>query len=233
MEKFIYHGTTESNWRKISQEGLVPRGDRKSNWTHTVESAKDRVYLSSAYAPYFAMAAAENGEGYVVVQVDFESLDQEFLLPDEDFLEQAMREEISAIIGSTMKQRTEYMRDHARSLQSYWRASLETMGVVAYQGKIKLSEIESAYLIEPKKLHPAIHCMIGDPTITVLNYYLMERKYKALTAFLTEKDYEILDFLEPLGGKFTYPVHDLDADKRKAALFAFLEESRPAVSKIF
>ena len=227
MDKFIYHGTTESNWEKISQEGLVPRGDRKSNWTHTVESAKDRVYLSSVYAPYFAMAAAENGEGYVVVQVNLESLDQDLIFPDEDFLEQCgPRSPVSKC--SSMEERTKYFRDNAREFQDYWTMSLETMGVVAYQDEINLSKIESAYFIDPKKLHPAIHCMIGDPTISILNYSLLGQKYKALTAFLTAQDYEILDFLAISNTPLL-----LDADKRKAALFAFLEESRPAVKKIF
>ena len=98
----------------------------------------------------------------------------------------------------------------------------------AYQDEINLSKIESAYFIDPKKLHPAIHCMIGDPTISILNYSLLGRKYKALTAFLTAQDYEILDFLAISNTPLL-----LDADKRKAALFDFLEESRPAVKKIF
>ena len=55
----LYHGTTEAVARKALREGLRTRSETGStgNWQHTVSSPTDRVYLTEAYAPYFAHAA--------------------------------------------------------------------------------------------------------------------------------------------------------------------------------
>jgi len=50
---FLYHGTTKENAERIMKEGFIP--DKKYNWK--IKSKQGFVYLSSAYAPFYAMTA--------------------------------------------------------------------------------------------------------------------------------------------------------------------------------
>ena len=52
----LYHGTSERVAKLALKQGLWPRRDLndEGNWDHTVESSPVHVYLTRAYAPYFA-----------------------------------------------------------------------------------------------------------------------------------------------------------------------------------
>ena len=81
----LYHGTTSRHLDSIREHGLLPRYDeRPTRWAEN-PSATDRVYLTNAYAVWFAWTAAEAGEKGVVVAVDVE---EEDLVADEDYLAQ-------------------------------------------------------------------------------------------------------------------------------------------------
>lgn len=56
---FLYHGTSFENIERILHQGILPRREtKKSNWfmpdSNDFESRNDAVYLSNAYAPYYA-----------------------------------------------------------------------------------------------------------------------------------------------------------------------------------
>jgi hypothetical protein len=53
----LFHGTTEENAKRIMKEGFMP--DKNCNWQ--LKSKPGFVYLSLAYAPFYANEA--NGEG--------------------------------------------------------------------------------------------------------------------------------------------------------------------------
>ncbi|MGW8177299.1 MAG: hypothetical protein ACWGQW_00660, partial [bacterium] len=61
----LYHGTSARVARKAGQQGLKPRGKRKSNWD--VPSRSDLVYLTLAYAAYFAAVASKPKEKWGIV----------------------------------------------------------------------------------------------------------------------------------------------------------------------
>ena len=60
----LYHGTSERVARNVLKHGLGPRDDTEcaGNWEDH-PSAGGMVYLTAAYAPYFAMNAANEGGG--------------------------------------------------------------------------------------------------------------------------------------------------------------------------
>ena len=80
----LYHGTSSRHLETILAYGLVPRGDAPSNWT--AASSAERVYLTNAYAMYFAQASRkDSSEDLVVVEIDTDLLpDQACLQADED-----------------------------------------------------------------------------------------------------------------------------------------------------
>lgn len=190
----LYHGTSERWAREIWRHGLWPRADLETegNWSHTVESAEDCVYLTVAYAPYFAFCAAEDKERWAIVEVDSEQLDEDALLPDEDFLEQVLRQqkefddhwlwdEFHEL--ETMEDRTRWCRDHAHVLSS-WQESLNGIGNCAHTGHIPPEAITRIVLFDPweeREGHKWARLMAVDPSISVLNFQLVGEKYRALT----------------------------------------------------
>ena len=70
MKIKLYHGTTTKHLDKILKQGITPRHDRPSNWDKH-PSREDMVYLTNAYAIYFAQVCCdwEAGESPVVLEV--------------------------------------------------------------------------------------------------------------------------------------------------------------------
>lgn len=81
----LYHGTSTQHLDRILAEGLQPRRvtGQKSNWEGDIESKPGFVYLSAAYAVYYAVEAAGEPHHPVILQVDWDHLE---LYPDEDFI---------------------------------------------------------------------------------------------------------------------------------------------------
>jgi hypothetical protein len=92
----LYHGCSETTARLVMEHGLLPRKFSKSkgNWKHTVNSNTNMVYLTAAYAPYFAVHATDiqKNERMAIVEVDVDLLDHNKMFPDEDFVEQQNHE---------------------------------------------------------------------------------------------------------------------------------------------
>lgn len=122
----LYHGTSERHLDSILKNGILPRSQSNvpGNWEHTVQGSTDNVYLTKGYAPYFAATATEEGERWLIVEVDKDRLlfgnrsfyggetdvgNWERFLPDEDYVESVLRgltktdiEEQSAGLASAM-----------------------------------------------------------------------------------------------------------------------------------
>jgi hypothetical protein len=183
----LYHGTTAKVAELALVEGLQPRGERTGNWEHSIESNPNAVYLTSAYAPYFAVASGEVGEDLAIIEVDTDLLCQYLLIPDEDFLEQGTRgqplddhPELNAL-GDDMLKRTEWFREHAyEHFQHAWELSVEHLGNCAYSAVIPPEAMTraSAFGWDDNAW------MIGhalDPCISLLNYQICGSKYRHLT----------------------------------------------------
>lgn len=188
----LYHGTSATHTEAILSKGIMPRSYRKgrSQWTHTVHSASDRVYLTTAYPLYFAANALADTDSYgLVVEVDTDRLSKEHFLPDEDFLEQYHR-----VMGDdlppdwNMKKRTIWYRNNAGLYR--WRPSVEAMGTCAYLGVIPARAI-TRYALVP--VNHKLWLIAMDPTITLINYRLMGIRYRNLVHWVFN---DLLEFAE-------------------------------------
>lgn len=199
----LYHGTTEAVARHALDEGLLPRAvsGRASNW-QGCPSNEDLVYLTVAYAGYFASQATEELEPWGIVEINTELLDQEVaLVPDEDWLEQCCRE-ISVPFNSysklSMEERTKFWRKRQLDLSDMWEMSIEGIGNCAHVGKISPKAITRISIFDPKT-NPTIAMLATDPTISLLNYCFMADKYRALTRWLMGEE-------TPVGALVGFPA---------------------------
>ena len=157
----LFHGTSAINAKRIEKSGFA---EAKSNWK--VTSKKGFIYLSTAYAPFYAMNANRNGYKLALIKV---SVDESCLFPDDDFLMRAM--------GKPVYTQTELDEIELENYQEHWIKSLEYMGnVAAYPDDI---EIVGVTYFNGKNL--LFRC---DPSITPINYRIMGNYYKDLSEWL-------------------------------------------------
>lgn len=169
MAKIIlYHGTSAEKARIIEKEGFVP--DKNYNWK--VVSKKGYVYLSIAYAPFYAMA---NGKTELaIIKVEVEEKD---LFPDDDF--------VMITLKKPSYTQEELDKINLRRYKSYWRASLKHLGNVAVRPKdIKIIGIR---IFNGERL--LFKC---DPVICPDNFMIMGDYYRKLTEWI----FNGKDFLE-------------------------------------
>jgi hypothetical protein len=178
----LYHGTDGQNIRRILRDGIHPRKlTRKNNWGHSLPSNPHAVYLTTAYAGYFALLAAKQTK-LGIIEIDSDLLNEDLLRPDEDFLEQATRKP-----ESDMREQTKMFRDNIDDYSHLWKKSLEHLGTCSYVGKIPATAITRASVLDYKK-NPFIGKELLQPTITIANFRFCGDRYKALTAWLVGED---------------------------------------------
>ncbi len=178
---FLYHGTSETIARQALTRGLLPRNlsGVESVW-EDFPSSPDYVYITTAYAPYFALHASDDRVG--IVEIDLDCLDPDELYPDEDFLEQVTHGKGPAP-GLTMEERTGWYRDNLMNFQHHWADSLDGLGNAAHYGAIPASAITRVSIYDPDS-NPTITMMASDPAITIMNYKILGgTKYRALTSW--------------------------------------------------
>lgn len=191
----LYHGTKASVARKALTEGLRPRSETglPSHWEENkAPSNPDAIYLTVAYAGYFAHAADEDGEGWGIVEVDTDRLDASLFVPDEDFLEQATRnQEVPSddpfwrdlAEATSMEERTAWYRENITLFAHLWGNSLEGLGNCAYQGSIPPEAITRVTVYDPKS-NPTMTLAALDPLIIIINFRICGAKYKEITRWL-------------------------------------------------
>lgn len=173
----LYHGTSSTNLKSILTEGLKPRGRKKGNWSHSIESNPKAVYLTIAYPFHFAHNVSKK-ENLVVFEVETDLLPPWLLAPDEDFLEQVTRdkEEWSHVTGDFIA-RTRWFRKRAlKEFGHNWELSIKGMGTCCFYGKIAPTVIKR-YAIVPYTSNIALK---QDATITPLNYLIIGPYYRDL-----------------------------------------------------
>lgn len=81
----LYHGTSTEHLESILRDGIQPRQvtGLPSNWERDVPTMPGYVWLTAAYAVYYAVEAAREGHDAVILRVDWDRLK---LFPDEDFI---------------------------------------------------------------------------------------------------------------------------------------------------
>lgn len=177
----LYHGTSERHLDSILRDGLKPRGRKRGNWK-SYPSISGHVYLTEAYAGYFATVAAKKGERALIVEVCLE--DDSRLYPDEDFIAQALAAKANRPIDDYHDEVTKtiaYYRD-------YVQASLDGLGNASHRGVIPLSAISRYVLIDTAAQRDTIMLAL-DPTISLLNYQFCGAKYRSINSwFFGDRD---------------------------------------------
>lgn len=187
----LYHGTSTKHLDKMLTDGIKPTGVTgvKSLWE--VESAKDRVYLTSTYALYFAIHAAMKDEcDAVVIEVD---VDENQLIPDEDFLAQVKYKDSEHDLITL----TKLIRDDIPNYSKFdtiqlAEASLNGLGTVSIK-EVKPEQIIRHVIVPNHHLADIVmsHC---DPTISVMHHKLMSTVYKEnMLALFDQYPTEIVD----------------------------------------
>ena len=220
----LYHGTSYRALASILAQGIAPRKThRRTNWEAAVESNEDTVYLTTAYAHYFAVNATNSDDATdagVVLEVATDQLDfgAGFFVPDEDCIEQGTRgHHIPGtprwLSGSRdMVRRTRWFRRHAHKFDP--NASLENLGTVGWRGVVPVAAVRRLVLIPRKTLIDLL--LAYDPTITILNYRLLGERYRTFMRSLFDAAPSASDALVPL----PHTVHDVldDVDGKPRAL---------------
>lgn len=231
----MYHGTSASVAIAARKDGLSPRGERSSNWD--VESRSDLVYLTTAYAAYFANNA--DGDGlWGIVEVETTLLNKSLILPDEDALEQAFRNlEISprtpkivrdiatSIEDMTMEQRTYWFRNNLEEHANLASGSVKALGNCSYKGVIPPEAITRISVVDHKDIGE-IGWLAVDPVISVANYAIAGAKYRAATKWLIGRELETNDWVDLAGLSFPLDykemvaaIEPLKAIKKKIKIF--------------
>ena len=164
-EEELYHGTSIESAQKILKEGFVP--DKKYNWQ--VKSKEGFVYLSKAYAPFYAMnAKSRSREKRAIVGT---CVPKQKLYPEDDFL--------MNVLGKPVYTQEELDKVDLERYKWLWRKSLEHMGNASAKPKdvrvVGIQEFDAGNLI-----------MTCDPSIGPENYAICGKYYEGLTKWLYE-----------------------------------------------
>lgn len=224
--RYIYHGTTvDVGLRVLLGEPLRPRDEDGGNWP-ACPSLRGHVYLTTAYAGYFAQAARDDGERrFSIVQVDFGLLDKTALYPDEDYIGQALhaqgdsREDLLAL--------TAHARERIEDFRECWWMSLADMGTVSHMGEIPSHALRRVSIVDGA-LAPNLSSRMMDPSITPLNYKLVGSEHRAHTLVamgcpVTER------LVYPKGSVAALSKGVLGEDRVRGYLRALRAEQRAAV----
>jgi hypothetical protein len=177
--QFLYHGTSAMVANKALKEGLRPRtAHGQSNWKRTIESNPDAIYLTDAYPLYFALNC--DCDTPTVLQIDVSKIDTNWLVPDEDVLEQAGRGYDD--VKGNMKQRTRWYRKRLKNYLATdaWLKSLEAMGTCGSLAPIPAEAISRVAFIDYDKA-PTLCMTASGPSITLANYRFCGPQYRNLT----------------------------------------------------
>jgi hypothetical protein len=183
----LYHGTSERFLERILKNGLQPRGRRKTNYKQN-PSHPGGVYLTNAYALYYAMNVCNRKDNPIVVEVDTErpSFNPFCLAPDEDALEQTGRARDG--IPGDMYERTKHYVAHLEQYANMKNVdlSLRALGNCCYLGTVMPSAITRIVRIERPKQQRFIWSAM-DPSIVIMNYYVCGPKYRNMVRWLFEE----------------------------------------------
>lgn len=158
----LYHGTSKFNADKIIKDGFIP--DKKYNWH--VKSKQGFVYLSLAYAPFYAMSAKSKGKVGALIQV---YTNENCMYPDEDFVMHAL--------GSPSYTQEQLDALNLEDYKSFYKDSLEYLGNVCVK-PVDITIMGVQYFDMGGLI------MVCDPSISPINYKFMGDYYRKLTEWI-------------------------------------------------
>lgn len=183
----FFHGTASRHLRSILSDGLNARNQTQvSNWEHSIPSNDNTVYLTNAYALYFAAQAAEHeSDKLAVLEIDGDVLYESELCADEDAVEQTTRGKDDLPRDWSIEQRTLYYRELAYAY--HWDQSLKALGTCGYLDVIPPEAITRVALVEVKTYTRMVWAGY-DPSIGILNYRICGGKYRFATRWLFDPE---------------------------------------------
>lgn len=121
----LFHGTSTEHLDQILANGIQPRSitGRPSNWENDVPTRTDLVWLTTAYAVYYAVEAAGEEHDPVLIEVDCKKLPDIF--PDEDFIANLRSD------GTHESWNVERAAIDPRDYEDLWSASLQRSGNIS------------------------------------------------------------------------------------------------------
>lgn len=153
----LFHGTTANNAKSIVENGFET--GTKSNWK--VKSKPNFVYLSSAYAPFYAMAAGGDKLALIKCKVSSKNI-----YPEDDFLMIAL--------GKNVYSQEELDEVDFEKYKYLANQSLRFMGNVA-------AKPEDVRVIGMREFSGRMLVMVCDPVISPMNFKIMGGYYKRLS----------------------------------------------------
>jgi hypothetical protein len=174
------------------RDGIRPRAAHHSNWE--AASCDANVYLTSAYAMYFAHHARRcPDEDLVIVEVDSDRLEAASLLADEDAVWFAWQkghvpEEFHPADGLDKYGQSMHFASLLRKMSDLgigYEASLAMMGNCAYEGTVPVEAITRVVRYSAKEgpWWLAFH----DPIISPLNFVFHGSEYMATQLVLADR----------------------------------------------
>lgn len=171
----LFHGTTEENAKLVMKEGFKP--DKKYNWQ--IKSKTGFVYLSLAYAPFYANEANGESRNRSLIKVEVK---ESALYPDEDYL--------MHVIGNPKYTQADLNRLDLENYKGLSDKSLEYLDNVS-------AKPEDITIIGCRVFDSTNLLAVCDPGITPINYMLMGEYYRKLTEWIYEGNNPI-DFRDPI-----------------------------------
>ena len=164
----LYHGTSSRALPAILQTGLRPRlNERETNYP-SAPSDDRYTYLSTSFAPWYAINSGEGNASPVLIEIDPNRLDLSRAYPDEDFLGQivsliqkvrdvgdVVEHDSRATILQAMREMTpvaEHIQQVGQDMgacRTLWTESLDWFGNVAYEGVVPVSAI-TRYVVQDR-----------------------------------------------------------------------------------
>ena len=214
----LYHGTTRATALNALVEGLKPRSlTNKSNWKHLVESNPSMVYLTSTYAPYYAIGAAGENEthlGIIEIETDTKGLtgrrllDKHLFRPDEDYISSSKRFAQDPRIKNVDTEsgaRKVWIRDNLHKFRNNWKESIKCLGNCCYEGVIPPGSITRVTIADIKKVSYMIS-MAAQASINEWNYAIKGEYYQLITRWFNKQPVTIDDWLSVLYDTERFPL---------------------------
>lgn len=182
------------------------------------------VYLSLAYAPYYAANATTHTDRMAIIEVDTSKLDHGKLFPDEDYIEQCLRVAPKALKefrmeNATLKKRAVFVRRNMHKWRELWQGSLEHFGNLCHKGSIPTDAITRIVAYKYQD-NPAAAFMTTEPTITIQNYQFCGKQYRALTKFFIGDEVLPEMFLMPMPDQMKQEPQYLESLERMKAMMS-------------